>query len=325
MNSRRRRLAVAAAGATALIASAAIATTPVVVDWTAPASLPGSGPNADRPQVTMSRRVPPGCGLDANGRHEQHLGIREQRRWRHLDERNCTVEHDRQCGVPPGRRICRRPAGIGDLYTYVPPPTNKTAVRVRHSSDGGQTWSPAATVDVVDSAAENPQIAGSADGTRETAVWAYDTTERLIGVSSSSDSGASWSDPPITLSDITKNAGDPQVATSASGLKSFVVYTENDSVHQRVKARSADDGGLNWDGPATLSGAGQAASEPRSRSPTAVAGRPWCGHGPTAPTTGSSRPRRPTVAWIGQTPSMSPSLGETSGPHNSRHPRMGPT
>lgn len=251
----RTRLRVAAGLSLGLVASV-VSATPLNIQWSAPQTVSSQGINATRPQVTLS--------VD---------GSRLSAVWTQDSEVWGAASDDGGSGWSTPTRIS--PNGVTTDFPQIVASDDglkanaiwyrfspSEAVTTASSTDGGKTWGNRVTR-VLGLAAGNPQIAGSADGTRVAAVWAYDNpTIRVVEVSSSSDSGVIWATP-TPVSDITKNAGDPQVAVSDDGSDMVVAYSEHDGTNERVRIRRSTDGGQNWNAAEVLSDPGANAGSPQ--------------------------------------------------------------
>lgn len=244
------------AGVCLALVTTAVSATPLEVQWSTPQSVSSQGTNATRPSIALSVD---GSRLSAVwtqssevwGAASDDSGASWSTPTR-ISASSTTTDYPQIAASDDGLKA------NAIWYTFSP----TEAVTTASSTDGGKTWGNRVTR-VLGIAAGNPQIAGSADGTRIAAVWAYDNpTIRVIEVSSSSNSGVIWA-PPEPISDVTKNAGDPQVAMSADGSDVVVAYSETDGTNERVRVRRSTDGGENWNASEVLSEEGEDAGSPQ--------------------------------------------------------------
>ena len=245
-----------AAGLCLALVTTAVSATPLSVQWSAPQTVSSQGANASRPSIALS----------ADGSRLSAVWTQSSEVWgaasddsgtswstpTRVSSSGTTADYPQMIASDDGLKA------NAIWYRFSP----SEAVTTASSTDGGKTWGNRVTR-VLGLAAGNPQIAGSADGTRVAAVWAYDNPAiRVVEVSWSSDAGVIWA-APEPISDITKNAADPQVAVSEDGSDMVVAYSEMDGTDERVRIRRSTDGGENWNPPEVLSGAGANAGSPQ--------------------------------------------------------------
>jgi|GEM_PF-6922710 len=136
-------------------------------------------------------------------------------------------------------------------------------VQASSSTDGGATWSAAATLSASGDNAFAPQLV--TDGTTVTAIW-----YRLNGVNArvqaaySTDGGVSWSSPVANVSQeggFTLYEGTPQLVTDGTIITA--VWAFNDGSNFVIQTSSSTDGGATWSAPVRLSDAGQNSEHPQ--------------------------------------------------------------
>ena len=255
-----RRLAASAASLALVMTIASGASAATEIDWDAPDTVSGSGADGWQPRVTTSSN---GQQITAVWRSEA-LGV--------ADIATASSSNGGATWSPQqtldDMSSSGEPALVssddGQKVTAVWYSESLDRVRTASSSDGGQTWSTPDDIVGPLTLTSQPRLAGSADGMKLIAVWVAFNGGKFVAQSSlSTDAGANWS-APETLSDVTEDATDLDVATSADGSKGVVAYSQSDSVGggQQVFARSSANGGASW-GTAKLLSTGDNASSPR--------------------------------------------------------------
>jgi len=115
--------------------------------------------------------------------------------------------------------------------------TSDYRIQSRSSTNAGAAWTPTLTHSADSSAADNPVLAVSADGTTATVAWyriiSFQTSRAEIVTSV--DSGTSWT-APDTLSDTAYDASDPMPAVSADGRTIITTWAGADSTDLLVFA-----------------------------------------------------------------------------------------
>ncbi|MCH9816716.1 MAG: glycoside hydrolase, partial [Actinomycetia bacterium] len=128
------------------------------------------------------------------------------------------------------------------------------------STDGGATWS--APVDISSSTewSLGPQLTGSADGSKVTAVWmGFDTDTFLSDVlgAVSEDGGLTWSAATqLSAGGPDSDSYAPHVAISDDGSRITAVWDRFDGSNYIVQSRTSTDGGMSWGNPVDHSAAG---------------------------------------------------------------------
>ncbi len=101
-------------------------------------------------------------------------------------------------------------------------------------------WSDVETLSEAGEDAAYPAVAMSADGTTQTIIWyRYDGANTLVQVTTSVDSGATWSDVE-TLSEAGQDAEYPAVAMSDDGTTQTITWERYDGANERVQATVGD-------------------------------------------------------------------------------------
>ena len=135
-------------------------------------------------------------------------------------------------------------------------------VQVTTSADSGQTWSDVETLSEAGESVDVPQVAMSANGTTQTIIWhRSDGTYNRVQVTTSTDSGATWSDVE-TLSEAGQDAEVPEVAMSADGTTQTITWYRYDGAYDRVQVTTSTDSGATWSDVETLSEAGEGVYDP---------------------------------------------------------------
>lgn len=117
--------------------------------------------------------------------------------------------------------------------------------RVAVVAGGTATWGPVANLSDAATSAYNAHVAISSDGTRATAVWVRDVSNKYVVESASATISAStvtWGSV-TSLSASGQDAAFPQVALSSDGTKATAVWLRYDGSNQRVQSASATIGG----------------------------------------------------------------------------------
>jgi hypothetical protein len=127
------------------------------------------------------------------------------------------------------------------------------------TSQSGGAWSPPVNLSASGEDSDDPQVTVSSAGLA-TAVWYRDNGSNYIIQSSTSQNGGAWS-PPVNLSAAGRDAYDPQVTVSSTGLATAVWYRWNGSNDIIQSSRSLNGGA--WSAPADLSATGGDAYEPQ--------------------------------------------------------------
>ncbi len=253
-----------AAVSSAALATTALAATPVDVQWSAPQAIsttPTPGGSLQNGRVASSAD-----GADAVAIWAQYQGDSKFRVW-------SANTHDAGStwGAPSPLSADGVNAEFPDIAVsddgerataiWYASAMAGQAVRSASSSDGGDTWTPKTIAGPV-STSRNPQLAGSADGTRVVAIWGEYATQDVLRIAHSSDGGITWSTP-ADLSDPDSSADDPAGALSADGWRAVAAYGRYDGTNSRAIIRTSSDGGANWNPPITVSDAGENAGQPQ--------------------------------------------------------------
>jgi LPXTG-motif cell wall-anchored protein len=127
------------------------------------------------------------------------------------------------------------------------------------TSQNGGAWSTPADLSLTGRNASDPQVTVSATGLA-TAVWARNDGSNDIIQSSTSQNGGAWSTP-ADLSLTGRDASDPQVTVSSTGLAT-AVWSRNDGSNDIIQSSTSQNGGA-WSTPADLSLTGRNASDPQ--------------------------------------------------------------
>ena len=140
-------------------------------------------------------------------------------------------------------------------------------VQAAASSNGGASWG--SPVDLSNTglnaslASADPQVTGSSDGTRVTALWKHSDGSKIrVQAATSSNGGATWG-PPVDLSGAGQNADEPQIDAAADGRHLAAVWKRWNAFNYIVQAATSSDGGASWGSPVDLSAAGQDAWRPQ--------------------------------------------------------------
>ena len=117
-------------------------------------------------------------------------------------------------------------------------------------------WPTPATVSSNTLFSYGPDIAVSADGQRQTAVWTTSgSSDYRAQAASSSDGGVTWSTP-ANLSVYTEVIGNASIVGSADGQRLIAVWIQYDPYTPRVFMSQSSDAGATWSTRAPLSGNG---------------------------------------------------------------------
>ncbi|MCH9718909.1 MAG: fibronectin type III domain-containing protein [Actinomycetia bacterium] len=136
-------------------------------------------------------------------------------------------------------------------------------VQASMSDDAGATWS--TPTDLSDGVTEalDGQLGSADDASVVHAVWkAYDGSNYVIRVRTSTDKGASWS-ATQTISATGQNAKQPRIATSVDGSTAVVVWPRFDGSHDVIQAATTEDSASTWSSVNDVSESGQNAYEPQ--------------------------------------------------------------
>jgi hypothetical protein len=252
-----RRTTLALAAGLALVTTSALAATPVGVVWSTPAAVSGVTDSDPDVRLTMSEDGSRVTALWTQGSPTEVWAAGSSTAgttWstpQRISAAGIPVDADSPqiTGSDDGLRVTAL------WYTTNVP--NQIAAAT--STDGGLTWS-APVGRNIDTAGGNPQITGSADGTRLTAAWASDIPNRVVR--SSAYTGSVWT-PTVDVSDPAGDADQPHLAMAADAQSVTVAYTQTVGGQDRVYTRRSSDGGATWDTAVARSDAGQNASSPR--------------------------------------------------------------
>ena len=113
--------------------------------------------------------------------------------------------------------------------------------QVTSSTDSGSNWTAPLVVSAPNQDAVWPQITGSADGTKLTAIWRHEGTHKIIQATSSIDGGTTWT-VPVDLSAPGQHAYGPQVAGSGDGTKLLAAWYRSNGSHDIVQVASLGGG-----------------------------------------------------------------------------------
>lgn len=141
-------------------------------------------------------------------------------------------------------------------------PDYQTDLYVRHSADGGETWSDPQQIDAHDAAARRPELA--IGGERVLATWYQDPdngNRYRIHAAVSSDGGANWSAPqPIEPDDGVSRS--PYVALQADvAVITWRKRPDDDPSEWLTYVNHSVDGGMSWGDARQLSEGGEEARE----------------------------------------------------------------
>ncbi len=147
--------------------------------------------------------------------------------------------------------------GNGTLYLAyddVSEGTGGISIRLAHSRDGGQTWSPTSAVSPTAEGA-SPVIAAWPDGSVAVAWWEFGTGD--IHAATSWDRGASWTEPvrvnpqPGSATGLPSNPWAfplPSLVVDAQG-RLFLAWPEGDGEDWNILVARSEDRGLTWSSP----------------------------------------------------------------------------
>ena len=127
------------------------------------------------------------------------------------------------------------------------------------TSQSGGAWSTPVNLSASGEDSDVPQVTVSSTGLA-TAVWYRDNGSNYIIQSSTSQNGGAWSTP-VNLSAAGRDAYDPQVTVSSTGLATAVWYRGNGS-NDIIQSSTSQSGGA-WSTPVDLSATGGDAYDPQ--------------------------------------------------------------
>lgn len=137
--------------------------------------------------------------------------------------------------------------------TFVWNGTGEGRIEESTSSDAGLTWSTPTQLSTAGQGAQNPRIAGSADGTKLVTVWSrYNGSNNEIQVARSLNSGASWS-ASSRISAPSSDSSLPRISADDSASTVGVTWeTYADSTYS-IRSAISSDSAASWSTPVTLS------------------------------------------------------------------------
>ncbi|MBH0116987.1 exo-alpha-sialidase [Salinibacterium sp. NG253] len=134
-------------------------------------------------------------------------------------------------------------------------------IQASTSTDNGITWSVPADLSAAGQDSDTPQISAAPDNSL-TALWERsDGSDGIVQVSTSNDSGASWS-VPVDLSAAGGTAVQGQITVAADGSRTAVWLRGNGS-ERIAQVSTSTDGGATWSAAIDISAIGENAREPQ--------------------------------------------------------------
>ena len=117
-------------------------------------------------------------------------------------------------------------------------------------------WSPAQRLSTLGQSSFSPQIAGAADGSRATVVWANSTA---VQAQSAQGIGDTWSGP-RGVSEPGTPVFSPDVAAGVDGTRLTAVWQKSSN---QILSSDSQDGGATWSVPISLSAAAAGTNDPK--------------------------------------------------------------